>query len=158
VSTEYYIIILKDLICDCLLYSVFRTESSVKKKRGGATGVTALDGMPTLPVSGAALTVGLHSSTAAVPSTKEPQGRSKSAAKKKTGGRERLPDKLLKYLNEEPLPGVIWWMQDGNGFALCCETIQAGLLDPFFKGTKLTSFVRSLNRWYVQYIQLLSLQ
>ncbi|CAB9519519.1 HSF-type DNA-binding [Seminavis robusta] len=63
------------------------------------------------------------------------------------GGRVRLPDKLLRYLNDEPVPNVIWWMPDGNGFAYNVETVQAEFLDRYFKGTKLSSFVRSLNRW-----------
>jgi HSF-type DNA-binding len=63
------------------------------------------------------------------------------------GGRVRLPEKLLKYLNDEPMPDVIWWMPDGNGFAYNIETVQKKFLDICFHGTKLSSFVRSLNRW-----------
>ena len=69
-------------------------------------------------------------------------GQSKSG-----GGRMRLPEKLLKYLNEEPVPDVVWWMPDGNGFAYNVERVQTEFLDKHFRGTKLTSFVRSLNRW-----------
>ena len=54
---------------------------------------------------------------------------------------------LLKVLNEGFKPDVIWWMPDGNGFAYNVETVQEDFLDKCFKGTKLTSFVRSLNRW-----------
>jgi HSF-type DNA-binding len=64
-----------------------------------------------------------------------------------SGGRVRLPEKLLKYLNHEPMPDVIWWMPDGNGFAYNIETVQEKFLDICFQGTKLSSFVRSLNRW-----------
>ena len=63
------------------------------------------------------------------------------------GGRVRLPEKLLKLLNGEPMPDVVWWMPDGNGFAYNLERVQTEFLDKHFKGTKLTSFVRSLNRW-----------
>ena len=65
----------------------------------------------------------------------------------KRESRVRLPDKILKYLNDEPMPEVIWWMPDGNGFAYNVETVQEKFLDKCFGGTKLTSFVRSLNRW-----------
>lgn len=67
---------------------------------------------------------------------------------RKGGGRVRLPEKLLYYLNEEPIADLIWWMQDGNGFAMNVDR-SAELLESSFRCTKLSSFVRSLNRWYV---------
>ncbi|CAB9500924.1 shock factor protein [Seminavis robusta] len=62
-------------------------------------------------------------------------------------GRARLPDKLMDYLNNEELNGVIWWNPDGTSFALNSQTAQEKFLDVHFRGTKLTSFIRSLNRW-----------
>ena len=63
------------------------------------------------------------------------------------GGRVRLPDKLLKHLNGDPMPDVFWWMPGGDGFAYNIGRVQAEFLDVHFSGTKLASFVRSLNRW-----------
>ena len=65
------------------------------------------------------------------------------------GGRIRLPDKLLGYLCNDILPDTIWWHEDGQGFAFDADKIQTKFLDKYFQGTKLTSFIRSLNRWYV---------
>ena len=67
----------------------------------------------------------------------------------KGGGRIRLPDKLMEYLSKEVLPDTLWWQPDGDGFAFDTEKIQTNFLDKHFRGTKLTSFIRSLNRWYV---------
>jgi len=64
-------------------------------------------------------------------------------------GRMRLPDKLLLLLNGTPMENVFWWIPDGNGFAFNTDTVQTEFLDKHFGGTKLSSFVRSLNRWYV---------
>lgn len=61
-------------------------------------------------------------------------------------GRIRLPDKLIQYLNNEVTPSL-FWQPDGQGFSIDCDKIQSELLDQYFHGTKLSSFLRSLNRW-----------
>ena len=65
----------------------------------------------------------------------------------KGGARIRLPDKLMEYLNNEVEKDVLWWQPDGDGFAFDSKTMQARFLDKHFEGTKLKSFIRSLNRW-----------
>lgn len=65
----------------------------------------------------------------------------------KGGGRIRLPDKLMEYLNKKVTPKTLWWQPDGSGFAFDADAIQTNFLDVHFRGTKLTSFIRSLNRW-----------
>jgi HSF-type DNA-binding len=65
----------------------------------------------------------------------------------KGGARIRLPDKLMEYLNNEVEKDVLWWQPDGDGFAFDSKTIQKRFLDTHFEGTKLKSFIRSLNRW-----------
>lgn len=65
------------------------------------------------------------------------------------GGRVRLPDKLVEILNKDFAPEVIWWQPDGECFAFDSSTVQEKILDVWFRGTKLSSFIRSLNRWYV---------
>lgn len=79
--------------------------------------------------------------TAAAPPT-PPAGTSTSKS-----GRIRLPDKLMEYLNAQVAPKVLFWQDDGISFSFDINTAQTELLDPFFGGTKLTSFTRSLNRW-----------
>ena len=71
------------------------------------------------------------------------------------GGRVRLPDKLVEILNKEFAPQVIWWQPDGECFAFDASQVQEQILDVWFRGTKLTSFIRSLNRWYVLLLVLL---
>lgn len=68
-------------------------------------------------------------------------------SKQKTG-RIRLPDKLFQYLEEKATP-ALFWQKDGEGFSIDSNIIQEELLDKYFYGTKLSSFMRSLNRWYV---------
>jgi hypothetical protein len=63
------------------------------------------------------------------------------------GGRIRLPDKLMEFLQKAVLPDVLYWREDGNSFSFDTNTVQEKLLDKFFCGSKLTSFARSLNRW-----------
>ena len=63
-------------------------------------------------------------------------------------GRARLPDKLMDHLDRGGIDDVIWWLPDGNSFAMDSTTVQEQFLDIHFRGTKLASFIRSLNRWY----------
>jgi len=63
------------------------------------------------------------------------------------GGRVRLPDKLMEYLNKEVAPQVLYWQTGGESFSFDSKTAQTELLDKYFNGTKLSSFTRSLNRW-----------
>ena len=63
------------------------------------------------------------------------------------GGRVRLPDKLMEILMKDFEPQTIWWQPDGECFAFNSENVQKKVLDVWFRGTKLTSFIRSLNRW-----------
>jgi HSF-type DNA-binding len=62
-------------------------------------------------------------------------------------GRVRLPDKLIQYLNNEVAMESLYWQPDGQGFSIDCDKVQRDLLDKHFHGTKLSSFLRSLNRW-----------
>ena len=62
-------------------------------------------------------------------------------------GRARLPEKLMEYLNSNVAPDVLWWLPGEEAFALDASRAQEELLDQYFRGTKLSSFIRSLNRW-----------
>ena len=114
-----------------------QVDSSPKRRRTEPLLASAMG--PTASV--AASRVSIVSSVKGSPKPKM------SSQSKGGGGRTRLPEKLLKFLNDEPVPDVVWWMPDGNGFAYNIERVQAEFLDKHFRGTKLTSFVRSLNRW-----------
>ena len=62
-------------------------------------------------------------------------------------GRARLPEKLMEHLNAEAAPDVLWWLPAEEAFAVESSRVQTELLDAHFRGTKLSSFIRSLNRW-----------
>ena len=53
----------------------------------------------------------------------------------------------MAYLVEGVESDVIWWSPHESGFTVDADTVQEKLLDVYFKGTKLTSLIRSLNRW-----------
>ena len=103
-------------------------------------------------VSSASSTSSLTSSKLNLPSgndtdASEEDQKLPPAAYYKIGGRIRLPDKLMEYLSKKVLPDTLWWQPDGDGFAFNTDNIQTDFLDKHFRGTKLTSFIRSLNRW-----------
>lgn len=62
-------------------------------------------------------------------------------------GKARLPEKLMEYLNAEVAPEALWWLPNEESFALDSKRVQKEVLDVYFRGTKLPSFIRSLNRW-----------
>ena len=70
-------------------------------------------------------------------------------SKSRGRGRARLPEKLMEHLNAYAAPGVLWWLPGNESFAIESSRVQTELLDVHFRGTKLSSFIRSLNRWYV---------
>ena len=69
------------------------------------------------------------------------------ANKSRGRGRARLPEKLMDHLNAATVPGVLWWLPGNESFAIESSRVQSELLDVHFRGTKLSSFIRSLNRW-----------
>lgn len=62
-------------------------------------------------------------------------------------GRVRLPDKLMEYLNKEVASEALYWMPEGESFAFDTEKAPEQILNKFFSGTKLSSFLRSISRW-----------
>lgn len=64
-------------------------------------------------------------------------------------GRARLPEKLMDYLDSEVNTDVMWWLPEGTAFAFESSRVQEEFLDSHLRGTKMSSFIRSLNRWYV---------
>lgn len=58
-----------------------------------------------------------------------------------------FPEKLMELLETEALKDVMWWLTDGEGFALAPQLFSSKVLSPYFYGTKFESFTRKLNRW-----------
>ncbi|CAB9506799.1 shock factor protein [Seminavis robusta] len=56
-----------------------------------------------------------------------------------------FPKLLMKLLNDQVAPDALWWLPDGEAFAMDPHKIGPGVLDKHFRGTKLTSFVRRLH-------------
>ena len=57
-----------------------------------------------------------------------------------------LPETLMKLLNDEVAADAIWWLPCGKAFAVNPETAPTKIFDIYFNGTKLSSFVRQLNK------------
>lgn len=61
----------------------------------------------------------------------------------------KFPFKLYKILQKEErlYRNSIWWVNNGNSFAIKFETLYSTVLIQQFNGIKLRSFLRSLQRW-----------
>lgn len=58
-----------------------------------------------------------------------------------------FPERLMDLLNHgEGIKEHMWWLEDGEAFAVVPEGFEA-VLDKYFQGTKFESFTRKLNRW-----------
>jgi hypothetical protein len=64
-------------------------------------------------------------------------------------GFKSFPEKLMSLLDSEELKDHIWWLPDGDSFAFIPEGFADAVLNVHFQGTRLESFTRKLNRWYV---------
>lgn len=62
-------------------------------------------------------------------------------------GRVRLPDRLMEYLNNDVAPEALFWMPEGESFAIDTEKASEQILNRYFSGTKVSSFLRSISRW-----------
>lgn len=60
-----------------------------------------------------------------------------------------FPEKLMTLLDSGKVKDRMWWLPDGDGFAFKPENFAETVLAQHFQGTKLESFTRKLNRWYV---------
>jgi HSF-type DNA-binding len=56
-----------------------------------------------------------------------------------------FPQYLMKLLNDEVAPAALWWLPDGNAFALDPKKIDGQVLDKYFQKTKYSSFIRRLH-------------
>jgi HSF-type DNA-binding len=56
-----------------------------------------------------------------------------------------FPQYLMKLLNDEVAPTALWWLPDGQAFALDPKRIDGQVLDKYFQKTKYSSFIRRLH-------------
>ena len=56
-----------------------------------------------------------------------------------------FPQYLMKLLNDEVAPDALWWLPDGEAFALDPLRINERVLDKYFQKTKYSSFIRRLH-------------
>jgi hypothetical protein len=56
-----------------------------------------------------------------------------------------FPQYLMKLLNDEVAPAALWWLPDGQAFALDPKKIDSQVLDKYFQKTKYSSFIRRLH-------------
>jgi len=83
------------------------------------------------------LTAQIDHERANVPEPMGPESQSDKA--------KELPVVLMKILDEKMAPDAMWWLPCGKAFAINTGTAPGKILDKYFNGTKLTSFVRQLN-------------
>ena len=52
---------------------------------------------------------------------------------------------LMEILNDEVATDAIWWLPGGKAFAVDPDVTPSKILNVYFNGTKIASFVRQLN-------------
>lgn len=58
-----------------------------------------------------------------------------------------FPERLFELLEEEKEKDALWWLSDGDAFAIVPKVFPDQVLNKYFQGTKFESFTRKLNRW-----------
>jgi len=83
----------------------------------------------------------------------------------------KLASRLMELLNDRSVPQALWWIkakkpapgEDGHGsedadtFAVDPKYFQSQVLDPYFRGTKYASFLRTMHKMYVHVLFRLSM-
>ena len=57
----------------------------------------------------------------------------------------RIASTLMKLLNDGSVPKALWWLDDQT-FAADPKFFQSQVLDPYFRGTKYASFLRTMHK------------
>ena len=60
-------------------------------------------------------------------------------------GNRPLAVVLMEILNDEVAGDALWWLPCGKAFAVEPDIAPTKILDVYFNGTKISSFVRQLN-------------
>lgn len=79
-------------------------------------------------------------------SSKKPAARSASGT---AAGHLNFPGRLMRVLQSGVAPESIFWLPDGDKFAMHTETVEDVLVN-HFQGAKWMSFTRTLNKWCVE--------
>lgn len=60
-----------------------------------------------------------------------------------------FPERLMDLLDsdEEAVKKAIWWLPDGDTFAISPNHFSEQILSKYFQGSQFGSFIRKLNRW-----------
>lgn len=58
-----------------------------------------------------------------------------------------FPEKLMELLMEETDKEALWWLPDGEAFAINSKRFTKAILAKKFQGSKFESFTRKLARW-----------
>lgn len=64
--------------------------------------------------------------------------------------RSTFPERLMDLLSNEEAKDAMWWLPSGDSFAIQPKKFSESILNKYFQGTKLESFTRKMNRWYVR--------
>lgn len=79
-------------------------------------------------------------------------GKSKSKKGDNSGLKtSSFPEKIMELLLGGLAPNAIYWLPEGEAIAVDPDNFKdSTIISKHFRGNKLSSFVRSLNRWYVR--------
>lgn len=61
--------------------------------------------------------------------------------------RSTFPERLLELLTNGIAKDAMWWLPNGDSFAIQPKKFSDTILNKYFQGTKLESFTRKMNRW-----------
>ena len=64
--------------------------------------------------------------------------------------RSTFPERLMELLSNQEAKDAMWWLPSGDSFAIQPKKFSESVLNKYFQGTKLESFTRKMNRWYVK--------
>jgi HSF-type DNA-binding len=61
--------------------------------------------------------------------------------------RSTFPERLMELLTNGIAKDAMWWLPNGDSFAIQPKKFSDTILNKYFQGTKLESFTRKMNRW-----------
>jgi hypothetical protein len=61
--------------------------------------------------------------------------------------RSTFPERLMELLINGIAKDAMWWLPNGDSFAIQPKKFSDTILNKYFQGTKLESFTRKMNRW-----------
>ena len=129
------------------------TTSSTKSAAEGSDNSSSGSKQGPLNVTAASLAAATSLLVGAPPAASEERQpkEATSSSEPPTADTTRLnfPGKLMELLNRPDKPDGIYWLPEGNIFAMQTQKME-DILVQSFQGAKLLSFTRTLNKWYVK--------